>query len=359
MPWPKRPATAGALISEYARLEVYKKNPMAIASLTADHVQSETLDSYAAYWQGRNNGLLWPSPFALPPWLASWWPHFSGDYTLYLHSVHHAGGLAGLAPLMRRDRQARLVGDTAVCDNLDFVVAARRVEAFYQGLLDHLAAEGIRRLVLEPVREDASIMTHLLPMAEKWGARVHSTPKDQLFAMPLPDRWEVYLQGLSGKERHEIRRKLRRLEEAGRVGLRCIRRAAEIPQAMEAFFTLFEANRPSKAAFMTDTMRTFFQSLATNLAAVDMLRLYFLDLDDRPIAASMCFDHDGAVYLYNNGYDASFRSLSPGLLGKVLTIRESVRRGCRVYDFLKGAEAYKKRLGGRPVDLYRCVLELR
>ena len=258
---------------------------------------------------------------------------------------------------MRKGRQARLVGDTDVCDHLDFVIAPQCAEVFHQGLFDHLPGDGIRRLVLEPVREDASIMTHLRPMAKKRGARVHCAPHDRLFAMPLPDSWQRYLLDLSGKERHEIRRKLRRLEEVGRVGLRCIRSPADLPWAMETFFTLFKANRASKAAFMTDTMRAFFQHLATNLAAADMLRLYFLDLDDRPIAAIMCFDDGATVYLYNNGYNDDFRNLSIGLLGKVLTIKESIRRGRQIYDFLKGAETYKKRLGGRAVDLYRCEIE--
>jgi CelD/BcsL family acetyltransferase involved in cellulose biosynthesis len=64
------------------------------------------------------------------------------------------------------------------------------------------------------------------------------------------------------------------------------------------------------------------------------------------------------MYLYNNGYDERFKSLSVGLLGKLLSIRDSIRSGMRAYDFLKGAEAYKRRLGGQPVQLYRCLIEL-
>jgi CelD/BcsL family acetyltransferase involved in cellulose biosynthesis len=88
------------------------------------------------------------------------------------------------------------------------------------------------------------------------------------------------------------------------------------------------------------------------------LKLYFLDLDGIPAAAVMCFDYDSTIYLYNNGYDGRFSSLSVGLLSKVLTIKESIQRGKKKYDFLKGTEEYKHRLGGKPVPLYRCQVRL-
>ena len=174
----------------------------------------------------------------------------------------------------------------------------------------------------------------------------------------LPDSWEDYLQGLSGKERHEIRRKFRRLYAAGKVNLRCIEDPALVSDAMDQFLTLFRANRKDKAAFMTGSMPAFFRSLALNLASRGFLKLYFLDLDDRTIAATFCIAHRSTVYLYNNGYDDAFRSLSIGLLSKVLTIKDSIRNRWRIYDFLKGAEAYKRRLGGKPININRCVIAL-
>jgi CelD/BcsL family acetyltransferase involved in cellulose biosynthesis len=320
-------------------------------------VEPESLDGYAAWWPVCEDALVWPSPFMLPPWLAAWWPSFPGGQTPYLLSIHDAGQLVGLAPLMRRGPEARLIGNTDVCDHLDFVVAPQSSQTFYRRLLDHLAADGIRRLILPSVRADASAMTALLPVARKWGARVYCERQDQLFAMELPGSWEAYLGGLSGKERHEIRRKLRRLHEAGRINLRCVRTAGELPPAMDTFMRLFRANRAVKADFMSGAMPSFFRRLAEQMAAADMLRLYILDLDEVTIAAVLCFDYQSTVYLYNNGYDATYRGLSPGLLSKVLTIRESIRDGRQIYDFLKGSEKYKQRLGGRPVDLIRCQLE--
>lgn len=321
-------------------------------------VRTETLESLARHWQDGGHDLNWTCPFVLPPWLSAWWPIADGDWLPYILSVYHQGQLAGIAPLMRKGHQVRLIGDADVCDHLDVVVAPQHAHAFGRSLLDRLARDGVRELVLSPVRQDSSVMTHLIPVAEEWGARVSCNRSAQLYAMSLPDSWEAYLQGLSGKERHEIRRKLRRIDRAGRVTLRCIRHAAEVVAAMETFLTLFRANRTDKAAFMTDTMTAFFLRLAANLAASDLLKLYFLDLDDRPVAATLCIDDRSTVYLYNNGYDAAFGSLSIGLMSKVLTIKASIGDGRQVYDFLKGSETYKSRLGGKPINVHHCVLEL-
>lgn len=333
--------------------------PMRNAPAPLDDIQPATLASMATYWPDPESTWAWNCPFVLPPWLASWWPHFAGNYTPYGFIVHCRGECAGIAPLMRKGPQARLIGDAEVCDHLDVAVAPQHADAFCRRLLDQLAGDGIRQLVLSPVREDSAVMTHLLPIAENWGARVHRDHQAQLFAMPLPASWEAYLQSLSGKERHEIRRKLRRLDKAGTVAVRCITDAAKVPEAMDIFIALFKANRTDKADFMTGKMPAFFGDLAASLAAEGLLKLYFVDLDNKPIAATFCVDDNATVYLYNNGYDAAFRSLSVGLLSKVLTIQASIRDGRRVYDFLKGPEAYKKRLGGRPVNLYHCLLDLK
>jgi CelD/BcsL family acetyltransferase involved in cellulose biosynthesis len=76
------------------------------------------------------------------------------------------------------------------------------------------------------------------------------------------------------------------------------------------------------------------------------------------VAAVLCFDNGSTVYLYNSGYDLRFSALSVGLLSKVLSIKDSIERGRRKYDFLKGDEKYKQYLGGRPLPLFSYRIQL-
>jgi CelD/BcsL family acetyltransferase involved in cellulose biosynthesis len=221
-------------------------------------------------------------------------------------------------------------------------------------LLDHLKQEGFSRLALTSLRQDSSAFAHLVPLATEMGCEVSCESNDVSFELALPDSWDNYLSVLSGKERHEIRRKLRRLHAAGRIAFRSVEDVSVVKKEMATFLTLFRSNRLDTSAFMTEQMASFFQDLAAELAKARVLKLFFLEIDDKPAAAVMCFDYRSTMYLYNNGYDPQYRTLSVGLLSKVLSIKYSIQSAKKTYDLLKGAEEYKHRLGGKPVPIYQC-----
>ena len=294
----------------------------------------------------------------LPAWLKVWWGEFGSARAPYLWSVWHEDELIGIAPLMIEAETARLMGDSDVCDYLDVIVAPGRETEFFAVLLQYLRQQGVARLDLDSLRADSMTFNHLTAAAKRLNYAVHSEPQDVSMELELPASWDDFLKQLTGKERHEIRRKLRRLNEAARVNFRVVESRADVSKEIDLFLDLFKSNRADKSDFMTDQRASFFRSLANAMAETRILKLFFLELDETPAAAVMCFDYRSTVYLYNNGYDNQYRSLSVGLLSKIYTIQDSIQRGKNMYDFLKGTEAYKHRLGGKPVQLYRCEVEL-
>jgi CelD/BcsL family acetyltransferase involved in cellulose biosynthesis len=200
------------------------------------------------------------------------------------------------------------------------------------------------------------MLNALQRLADDGEIRVSMTPEESSFETALPETWEAYLGQLSGKQRHEIRRKIRRLEAVGSVGFHMADKENQA-EFIESFLTLFRKNRQDKADFMSDEMAGYFTDLIQGLANRQMLRLFVLTVDQQPAATALCFDYDGVRYLYNSGYDAHYNDLSVGVLCKVLSIQQAIETGCRRYDFLKGAEIYKKRIGGQEVSLCRCRVE--
>ncbi|HEY90480.1 MAG TPA: GNAT family N-acetyltransferase, partial [Dehalococcoidia bacterium] len=167
-----------------------------------------------------------------------------------------------------------------------------------------------------------------------------------------------YLQLLNSKQRHEVRRKLRRLEEAGSVEYRFIDNSEFVPGFMDVFLDLFGESRDDKAAFMTAGMEVFFRAMAMEMSGAGLLRGGVLELDSVPVAAIITFDFNDIVYLYNSSLTEEHRALSVGVLSKALCIRDSIERGKKMFDFLKGDEHYKYQLGGQEVQLYRCRISL-
>jgi CelD/BcsL family acetyltransferase involved in cellulose biosynthesis len=155
-----------------------------------------------------------------------------------------------------------------------------------------------------------------------------------------------------------VRRKLRRLEEAGSVHCRFVDDPAAVPDFLGTFISLFVESRGDKAAFMTAEMESFFRTMAAAMSQAGLLRPSVMELDGVPVAALMVFDYGGTVYLYNSSFDRRYSSLSVGVLSKALCIKDSIERGRRRFDFLRGGEQYKYHLGGREVPLYRCQIAL-
>lgn len=316
------------------------------------------LDRLRAIWRNGRSRLEWSCPFVLPPWLHTWLETQGRTVEPLVLAGAVRQDVVGLAPLMIRDGRVLFLGDPEVSDHFDCVVAPGWEASFFGAILDHLKSAGIRELDLGPVREDSVLFTHLPAAARTRGMAALLEREGASFEVSLPSSWDEFLMRLTGKQRHEVRRKMRRLEEAGRVGLRCVRRPGETQDALPLFLELFRMNRPDKAGFMSEAMAAFFGTLADRLAMDGLLRLFFLDLDGETVASVFCFDHQHKRYLYNNGYNERFSPLSVSLLCKVLSLQDAIVSALTAFDFLKGSETYKERLGGHEIPLYRCRVPL-
>lgn len=329
-------------------------------SKTLDYtITREDFDSLASHWADPCCSLSWDIIFALPVWLEVWWQELRNGGELYQRAVRQDGKIIGIAPLLINRENASILGSADVCDYLDFVVAPGMERDFFNVLLDDLSENRIDHLDLGPVRPDSTVLTQLVPIAQKRGYEVLCRPEDVSLEMNLPPTWEEYLSSLTGKQRHEVRRKLRRLWEAGRVEYHIEKDIASVHGAMDIFFKMFTESREDKADFLTPRMESFFRSLAKKTAELGLLRLCSLQVDGLPAAMLICFDYNDCLYLYNSAYNRGYEALSAGLLSKILCIKASIEQSKRSFDFLKGEEMYKSRLGGQEVPLYRCRITIR
>jgi CelD/BcsL family acetyltransferase involved in cellulose biosynthesis len=316
----------------------------------------ESLDGLNSTWHKLHDCLKWGSIFVLPAWLKVWWESFGGEGELYLRMLRQGERIIGLAPLLVSKETASLVGSADVCDYLDFVIIAGRERDFFKVLLDDLKERGVKKLDLRPLRPDSTVLTQLVGIARTRGYGVVCQPEDVSLELDLPTTWNEYLTILKNKQRHEVRRKLRRLWEAGGVEHRCVEVGREVEDYLDIFLKLFSLSKDEKAGFMNHKRESFFRSLAKAMAEIGLLRLGMVQVDKVPAAMTMGFDYDDSHYLYNSAYDPQFSYLSVGLLCKVLCLKESIERGKRKWNFLKGGEPYKYQLGGREVPLYSCQI---
>lgn len=314
----------------------------------------ESFDSVYDTWKELHDDSPAAPIFSSPEWSKIWWQHFGSGAKLHLGAVGQGGKTIGIAPLLVNGNVASFIGGSDICDYLDFVVEPGSQDSFFRELLANLKAEGIHGLHLAPLRPDSTVRTSLINMASKYKWQASCSPEDVTVELNLPSSWEDYLQLLSGKQRHELNRKLRRLNEEGDLNHRTGIDANQ--HDVDIFLRLFRDSRQDKAAFLTPQMESFLRSIARAMAEQKLLRLNILELDKKPVAATMCFDYKDTVYLYNSGYEPDYGWLSVGVISKALCIKDSIERHKKRFDFLKGAEAYKYHLGGQELPLYKCSL---
>lgn len=322
-------------------------------------VAQESFDRLTSYWTDPSNRLKWGSVFVLPPWLKVWWQEFRPETELSLSVVRRDKKVVGIAPLQLRDGKASFVGNADVCDYLDFIIAPGEETDFFNTLLDDLQQRGINNLDLGHLRPDSAAATSLVAIAQSRKYEILLQAEEVTLELALPSTWEGYLAVLTKKQRHEVRRKLRRLYEAGNVTYLYIQAGQEEASGLtDTFLKLFSLSYGEKANFMTPRMESFFRSLAEAMAGVGLLRFGILELDKLPVAMVMGFDYNDTMYLYNSAYDPRYDYLSAGLLSKILYIEGSIKLGRGKFDFLKGAEEYKYRLGGKEIPLYNCRIAI-
>jgi CelD/BcsL family acetyltransferase involved in cellulose biosynthesis len=175
--------------------------------------------------------------------------------------------------------------------------------------------------------------------------------------LALPGSWEAYLQGLSGKQRHELTRKMRRLDrELPQARITALSRPTDIDLRIGDFFDLHRRSAAGKARFMDARMEAFFRRAAIALATAGAARLWFLDAPEGPLASYMTIEWNGTVGLYNSGFRPDRAALSPGVVLLASLIQDAIARGCRRFDFLRGEERYKYDLGGVAEDVHTVTI---
>jgi CelD/BcsL family acetyltransferase involved in cellulose biosynthesis len=303
-------------------------------------------------WQALLPATAANTVFSTPQWLGTWWQVFGKDRPLHLVAFRQDGLLMGLAPLMRSAEDGRrcvcFIGGVDVSDYFDILVRQGHEAATLSAFLDHIDSLSDWDVVdLHSVRDGAPSLTLLPDLARARGYAVSVKQEDVCPIIQLPDTWDAYLESLSKKDRHELRRKLRRLdsEAPGQWSWRTVSDAAELPQALADFFDLHAKSGPGKAGFWDQSRQAFFEANARAMLAAGWLHLSFLELNGSRAAAIYAYDYDDAMGLYNSGYDPAQGYLSVGVLLVALGVQEAIAAGKRRFDFLRGSEPYKYAFG--------------
>jgi CelD/BcsL family acetyltransferase involved in cellulose biosynthesis len=298
------------------------------------------------------------SPFLGWIWQTEWVRAFADGRRLEIWRVSdEAGALVAILPLYEAEPGTfRIVGGTDVSDYLDLLAVEGQEQVAWAALLEARAASPAV-WDLHCVPAESPTATALVPLAEPLGLTVTQTREERCPVLALPASWDAYLAGLTGKQRHELTRKMRRLErELPETRVTSLARPDDIDLRIGDFLDLHRRSAAGKARFMDARMEAFFRRAITALATAGVTRLWFLDASEGPLASYLTLEWGRTVGLYNSGFRPDRASLSPGVVLLAHVIRDAIERGGRRFDFLRGEERYKYDLGAVPEDVLTVVV---
>ena len=261
---------------------------------------------------------------------------------------------AAVASLARSPDGQITFGGGELSDEQDIVAAPAESVAAARAVAQWVARERPPRVLLEYVPEDTPTLDAFSAVLADAGFVV---TRERLVTSPriaLAPDFETYIQSLGKKERHELRRKLRRFEAAPGTSFRWAAEH-ERPAVLDRFFALHRLAKGEKAAFMTAEMEQFFRDVADALAPLGRLRLGVVRAHDEDAAVLFGFAYGDTLAVYNAAYDPALGRLSIGIASQALAIRDAIAQGVATYDLLRGDEPYKYDLGA--TDRWLCRLD--
>lgn len=326
-------------------------------------------DALAGEWDRLLSRSISVVPFLRHDYLRLWWSTLGGGEwsrgEMWVGVGRDSSGqMLGIAPLFWGESPAsppalRLMGSIEVSDYLDLIVPAEQADTMARAVLDALASDGPKDwsiLDLYNVPDQSPSLQALQKAAAAQGWKRVTERLQPCPVIRLDADWETYLARLDKKQRHELRRKLRRADTNPEpVEMRLVEPGRDVGAAIDDCLRLM-ATDPDKAAFLTPAMRTFFAALIHEGIDDHWVQLAFLDVGGVPAAAYLNFDHAGRIWVYNSGINPDFLPLSPGwvLLGRL--IEWAIRNGRQEFDFMRGDEEYKSRLGGTVRSICRLTI---
>ena len=321
-----------------------------------------------ASWNALLSESITDVPFLRFEYLSAWWSTRGGgewpEAELVLVTACENDGLIGIAPLFLARHEGRdalmLLGSIEISDYLDLIVRADDLPRFIPGLLDFLASNATlawSALDWYNLFDDSPTLPVMESESAKRGWDYKAEPFRPALSVPLPGDFEEYLMNIDKKQRHEIRRKIRRAEGDERdVRWYLVEDESTLDAEIDDFLALM-ANDHHKEDFLTEVMRTQMRTSVHAAFKAGWLQLAFIEVDGHKAAGYLNFDYGNHIWVYNSGLDFDYGDLSPGwvLLGYLL--QWANEHGRSEFDFMRGDEDYKAKFGGLRRDVMRVRIE--
>lgn len=285
--------------------------------------------------------------FSTWEWLSIWWKHFGNNRRLLILVAKEGNRIAGIAPLMYsvhkmfglRQGRIEFIG-TRSSDYCDFILAEKAeecIESFIR-YSDNIA-EKWDCIKLRDIPENAKCLPYLQKFPNDLKP-LHECPY-----ISLPKTFREFLMCLSRNRRKDIYRTSRRLEEVFRVEFIDYSEPQSFYEGMRYLFDLHQKRWKSQGfqgIFADKRARAFHLDIAKLFSDRKWLCVFLMSLSGKPAAVAYGFKYQSKFYDYITGFDPIYSKYNVGNLLRAQMISKLIEEGIVEFDFMRGAEEYKR-----------------
>jgi CelD/BcsL family acetyltransferase involved in cellulose biosynthesis len=323
------------------------------------HLEAEWL-AMADEWNQLLGESITHVPFLRHEYLIAWWQHRGGgewpDSTLYiLVARDQDGGLMGVVPMFLSKNRAGepalfLIGSVEISDFLDIIVREADLEPFLDAVFAHITSPDAPEwasLEWFNILETSSTLSGLEKLASKYDLLFHQERIQPAPTITLPTDFDEYLASLEKRYRHELRRKMRNaMGYFVPVDWYEVEDEGSLEDEINDFIRMMREEE-EKNTFLTEEMVAQIHAIAQAAFRAGWLKLTFLKVGKEKAAGYFNFDYDGRIWVYNSCLARKFGQLSPGIVLMGLLLQDSIDKGRKEFDLMRGDEEYKYHLGGQ------------
>ncbi len=255
----------------------------------------------------------------------------------------------GIAPLIQREKTITFFGDSNICDYQDFLVNPHKSSVFFTHLINYLIKKNWENICLQDIPENSETLTIFVNLCKKNNWDISVLEQNVCPEIRLTKTWEQYLLSLPKKQRHEARRKINNLIKTKNYSWEILEGEKINAESLKIFLNLAKKSSDEKKAFFSSSYINLFKQIFTKLNKNSILKLAFLNINGLPVASNIMFDYKNKRMLYNSGFNPEFKNLSVGLINTYFCIKDAIEKKFDSFDFLKGNEEYKFRLGANKI----------
>ena len=311
------------------------------------------------------NSVAGTSPFHRKEWIKAWCETLGKDVEPLILIVEDQQKIVGIAPLyiessVTKGTVVHFLGAGKACSDYASILVrpeyqTQVISTIANWLTSSTSEFSWSTMSLEGISTEDPTMEIF---AQQLGRHmvVDRSPHENSWVIDLPETWDDYLMSLSKRCRRMMRQLDKEHIQSGRATFSIASTAAEVHHGLNVLIELHTARREElgcEGCFSDPEFIKLVKKSAHSFFHAGNLRLGTVYVDERPAAVALSFSHGDSIFAYQCGYDPEFSEMKPGWILNQFQLRYAIENGYRHFDFLRGDEAYKSRLGARPVELQR------